>query len=70
VSWSFLWGDKPPKDPRGDRCSGVLNMHIVSTNLAKTLVCKREYHVILWRHKQRISSNNDHHTPLLNTTFW
>jgi len=32
-------------------------MHVVSTNFAKTLVYKREYDVILWRHKQRISSN-------------
>ena len=44
-----------------------LNMHVVSTNFAKPLVCKREYDVILWHHKQRIPSNNDHHTPLLNT---
>jgi len=36
-------------------------------NIAKTLVCKREYDVILWRHKQRISTNHHHHTPLLNT---
>ena len=49
-----------------------LNMHVVSTNFAKTLVCKREYDVILWRHKQCISSNNGHHrpTPLLNTRIW
>ena len=32
-------------------------MHVVSTNFAKTLVYKREYDVILWCHKQRISSN-------------
>jgi len=43
---------------------------VVSTNFAKTLVCKRECGVILCRHKQRISSNNDHHTPLLNTRIW
>jgi len=43
-------------------------MHVVSTNFAKTLVCKREYDVMLRRHKQRISSN--HHTPLLNTRIW
>jgi len=45
----------------------ALDMHVVSTNFAKTLVCKREYDVILWRHKQGISSNNHHHTSLLNT---
>ena len=44
-------------------------LHVVSTNFVKTLVCKRENDVILWRHKLRISSNNDHHTPLLNTEF-
>jgi len=47
-----------------------LNLHVVSTNFARILDCKREYDVILWRHKQRISSNNDHHTPLLNTRIW
>jgi len=30
-----------------------LNMHVVSTNFTKTLVCKRQYDVILWRHKER-----------------
>jgi len=44
-------------------------MYVVSTNFAKTLFCKYEYNVILWRHKLRISSNNDHHTPLLNTVL-
>ena len=34
-----------------------LNMHVVSTNFAKTLVYQSEYDVILSRHKQRISSN-------------
>ena len=47
-----------------------LNMHVASTNFTKTLVCKREFDVILWRHKQFISSTNDHHTPLLNTRIW
>jgi len=47
-----------------------LDMHVVSTNFAKTLVCKREYDVILWRHKQRTSNNNDQYTPLLNTRIW
>ena len=47
-----------------------LNVQVVTTIFAKTLVCKCEYDVILWRHKQRISSNNDHHTQLLNTRIW
>jgi len=34
------------------------------------LVGKSEYDVIMWRHKQRISSNSDHQTPLLNTRLW
>jgi len=34
------------------------------------VVLKREYDGILWRHKQRISSNNYHHTRLLNTGIW
>jgi len=38
--------------------------------LRQNLGCKPEYDVILWRHKHRISSNNDHHTPLLNTRLW
>jgi len=44
-----------------------LNMHVVSTNFAKTSVWKREYDIVLWRRKQCISSKNDHHTPLLTT---
>jgi len=63
-------GINPKKTPMATAVPASLNMHIVSTNLAKTLVCKREYDVILWHNKQRISSNIDHHTPLLNTTFW
>ena len=47
-----------------------LNMQVVSTNFAKKLVCKCEYYVILWRHKQRVYSNNNHYTPLFNTRFW
>jgi len=43
-----------------------LNFHVASTNFAKTLVCKRSYDVTLWRHKQCLFSNTDHHTPLLN----
>jgi len=43
-------------------------MHVVSANFAEALVCKREYDVILWRHKQRISSNNGYHTPMLKTS--
>jgi len=42
----------------------------MSTNFAKTLVANVIYDVILWRYKQRISSNNDHHAPLLNTKIW
>jgi len=45
-------------------------MQIASTNFAKTLVRKRKYDVILWRCKQRLSNNNDHHTLLLNTRIW
>jgi len=30
-----------------------LDMHVVSTNFAKTLVCKRKYDVILWHHSHR-----------------
>jgi len=45
-------------------------MHVVSTNFAKMLICKREYDVILWRHKQHLSSNNCHYTPLLNIRTW
>jgi len=45
-------------------------MHIVLTISAKTLACKRDYDVTLLRHKQRKSSNNLHHTPLLNTRIW
>ena len=43
---------------------------LCETNFAKTLVCERECNDMLWHHKQRISSNNDHHTPLLNTRIW
>jgi len=45
-------------------------MHTVLTNLAETLAYKRKYNVKLWRHKHCLSSNNDQHTPLLNTTIW
>jgi len=40
------------------------NMHIMSTNFAKTLVWKYDYDVKLWRHKQRTPNTNDHHMPL------
>jgi len=40
-------------------------MHIVSTNFAKTLDWKREFNIAVWRHKQRIPSNNDRQTPLV-----
>jgi len=46
------------------------DMRIVSANFAKTLVWKREHDVVLWRHNQRTSSNNDYHTPLLNIRIW
>ena len=40
------------------------NMHIMPTNLAKTLVWKYDCDVKLWRHKQRTPNTNDHHMPL------
>jgi len=43
------------------------NIHIVSTNLAKTLVWKHGYDVKLWRHKQLIPNTNNHHMPLNET---
>ena len=43
--------------------SACIMMCIVSNNFSKTLDLKREIDVILWRHKQRTSSNNDHRTP-------
>jgi len=45
-------------------------MHVVWKKVVKTVVCKREYDVILLRHKQRITSNNDHYKQLLNTKIW
>jgi len=36
-------------------------MHIMPTNIAKTLVWKHEYNVKLWRHKHHTSNKNDHH---------
>jgi len=33
-------------------------------NCAKPLDWKREYNVVVWRHKWRICSNNDHHTSV------
>jgi len=45
----------PQKPPRGDfptAAPASLNVHVVSTNFAKTSVSKREYVVILWRHKR------------------
>jgi len=39
-------------------------MHIMSTNIAKTLVWKHEYAVKLWRRKQRTPNTNYHHMPL------
>jgi len=37
------------------------NVHIMSTNFAKTLFFKHKYDVRLWRHKQRTPKTNDHH---------
>ena len=45
-------------------------MHIMSTNLAKTLVWKQENDVKLWRHKQRTPNANDHHMTLNQTPPW
>jgi len=44
-------------------------MHVVSTNYPKTLVVNliMTSHFDVTFHKQRISSNNDHPAPLLNT---
>jgi len=57
--------------PLSYRCSGVPKYACCCVNkLHLNGVCKREYDVILWRHKQHISSNNRHHTPLLNTSIW
>jgi len=42
-------------------------MHVVLTDFDKTLICKRNYDVMLWRNTHRLYSNNDHHTPLLKT---
>jgi len=73
---ALFGGAKPTKSSAWRReCSPTaapasLNMHVVSTNFAKTLVCKRWYYVILWRPKQHLFSNNDDHKPLLNTRIW
>ena len=48
----------------------VKNMHIMSTNFAKTLVWKHEYDVKLWRHKQRTQNTNYQHTPLNELPPW
>jgi len=42
-------------------------MHIMSTNVAKTLVWKHEYDVKLRRHKHRTPQTNDHYMPLNET---
>jgi len=47
-----------------------MNMHIVSTNFATTLISKHEYDVKLWRHKQRTPNTISHHTPLSETPPW
>jgi len=51
-------------------CSGVPKYACCVNKLRQNGVCKREYDVILWRNKQCMSSNNDYHTPLLNTRIW
>jgi len=49
---ALFGGAKPTKSPALRRecfptaAAASLNMHIVSTNFAKMLVCKREYEVI------------------------
>jgi len=45
---------------------GVLKYACCVNKLCQNVGCKPEYDVILWRHKRLISSNNDHHMPLLN----
>ena len=39
----------------------------VSKHFAKTLDLKRELDVTAWRQNQRTPSNNDYHTPMLNS---
>jgi len=42
----------------------------MSTNIAKTLVWKQDYDVILWCHKQRTPNTNDYPMPLNETPPW
>ena len=51
------------------RCSGVPKYACCVINFAKTLVANLNM-TSLWHHKQRISSDNVHHMPLLNTRIW
>jgi len=48
------------------RCSGVPGYACCVDRLRQNVGLQ----TWIWRHKQRISSNNDHHTPLLNTRIW
>jgi len=46
------------------------NVHIMSTNFAKTLFWKQDYDVKLWRHKQRTPNTNDYPMPLNEAPPW
>jgi len=43
------------------------NMHVVSTNFAKTFLWKHKHDVKLWCQKQHTPSKNEQHTSLKNT---
>jgi len=45
-------------------------MHIMSTNVAKTLVLKHEHDFKLRRHKDCTPQTNDHRMPLNETPSW
>jgi len=45
-------------------------MHIMSTNVTKTLVWKHGNDVKLWRHKHRTLNAIDHHMTLNQTPPW
>jgi len=46
------------------------NVHIMSTNFAKTLVWKQDYDVKLRRHNQRTPNTNDYPMPLNESLPW
>jgi len=46
------------------------NVHIMSTNFAKTLVWKHVNDVKLWRHKQRTQNTNGHLWPWTKPPQW